>query len=94
MRQEIAGLVHQVDAQLVVLDADVHVHAADDEAPADAGQVLGDRLVAVALGRLLRAPARERVGRGGDRRQPVLAASLATVALRSASSRPASRGVL
>ena len=39
VRQEIARLVHEVDAQLVVLDADVHVHAADDEAPADAGEV-------------------------------------------------------
>ena len=66
MRQEVARLVEQVDAQLVVFDADVHVHAADDEAAADAGQVLGERLVALALGVLLGAPAGERVGRGGD----------------------------
>ena len=73
MRQEIARLVHQVDAQLVVVDADVHVHAADDEAAADAGQILGDGLVALALGRLLRAPAREGMGGSGNRRQPMLA---------------------
>ena len=73
VRQEIARLVHQVDAQLVVVDADVHVHAADDEAAADAGQILGDGLVALALGRLLRAPAREGMGGGGDGRQAVLA---------------------
>ena len=42
MRQEVARLVHEVDAQLVVLDADMHVHAADDEAAADAGEILGD----------------------------------------------------
>jgi len=29
VRQEIAGLIEEVDAQLVVFDADVHVHAAD-----------------------------------------------------------------
>ena len=40
VRQEVARLVHEVDAQLVVLDADVHVHAADDEPPADAGEIL------------------------------------------------------
>ena len=76
MRQEVARLVHQVDAQLVVLDADVHVHAADDEAPADAGKVAGDRLVAVAVGRLLRAPAREGVRGGGDRGEPMLSCEL------------------
>ena len=32
VRQEVRELVHQVDAQLVVVDADVHVHAADHHA--------------------------------------------------------------
>ena len=62
VRQEVARLVHEVDAQLVVVDAGVHVHAADDEAPADAGEVAGNGLVAGALGGLLRTPRRERMG--------------------------------
>ena len=95
VRQEIARLVHEVDAQLVVLDADVHVHAADDEPAADAGEVAGDRLVAVALGRLLRAPAREGVGGGGDRREAVLGRQLGHGAgAGRRARRPASRGVL
>ncbi len=40
VRQEIAGLVHEVDAQFVVLDPDMHVHAADHHAPRHAGEVL------------------------------------------------------
>jgi hypothetical protein len=38
VRQEIARLVEEIDAQLVVLDADVDVHAADDQPAADAGR--------------------------------------------------------
>ena len=93
VRQEIARLVHEVDAQLVVLDADVHVHAADDEAAADAGEVAGDGLVALALGRLLRAPAREGVGGGGDGGEAVLAGEARQrCGAGLASSAPAARG--
>ena len=31
MRKEVAELVHQVDAQFIVVDADMHVHAADQK---------------------------------------------------------------
>jgi len=72
VRHEVARLVHEVDAQLIVLDADVHVHAADDESPAHPGKVACDGLVAVALGGLLRAPTRKRVRGGGDRGEAVL----------------------
>ena len=54
VRQEIARLVHEVDAQLVVVDADVHVHAADGKPPADPGKVARERLVAGLLRRLER----------------------------------------
>src|SRR5262245_8167603 len=54
----------------------MHVHAADDEAAADAGEIASNGLVALALGRLLRAPARERVGGGRDRGEAVLARQL------------------
>ncbi len=40
MRQEIRGLVHQVDAQLVIGNADMDVHAADREPPSDALQIV------------------------------------------------------
>src|SRR5262245_8160191 len=72
MWEKIAGLIEEIDAQLIVLNADVHVHAADHEAPPDAGQVLGNRLIARPLRGLLRTPARKGMGRGGDRRQAVL----------------------
>ena len=39
MRQEVGGLVQQVDAQLVILDADMHMHAADQQPPRDPLQV-------------------------------------------------------
>jgi len=32
MRQEIGGLAEEIDAELVVVDADMNMHAADDEA--------------------------------------------------------------
>src|SRR5581483_2693522 len=76
VRQEIARLVHEIDSELVVLDADVHVHAADDEAAAHSGEVAGDGLIAVALGGLLRAPAREGMRGGGDGCQPVTGGKL------------------
>ena len=31
MRQEIGRLAEQIDAEIVVLDADMHMHAGDDE---------------------------------------------------------------
>ena len=59
VRQEIRELVHQVDAQLVVVDADVHVQAADHHAARDALHFLEQRDVALLVrALLLRRPAR------------------------------------
>ena len=66
-------LLHQVDAQLVVLQADVHVHAADDHAARGRLHLAGQRDVAVLVGVLLLDGARERMGRCGDGRDAVLA---------------------
>ena len=68
MGEEVDGLVHQVDAQLRVLDGDVHVHAARQQALRDQAQVLGDLRVAGGGGVLLVLPAPERMGGGGDER--------------------------
>src|SRR6202008_4544889 len=67
----IRRLVQQIDAHLVIGDADVHMHAADREAPTDALQVAREALVADALSRPLGPPSREGMSSGGDRRQIV-----------------------
>ena len=59
MRQEVGRLVHQVDPQLVVLDAGVDVHAADHHA-------LGERLPCRGRGRCS-APCRPGAGRASWR---------------------------
>jgi hypothetical protein len=67
--QEIAGLVHQVDAQFVVFDGDVDVHATDGETAPDSLQVLGEDAIALPLSRALMAGARKGVRRCGHRRE-------------------------
>ena len=47
MRQEIRHLVHQVDAQLIVVNADMHMHATDDKAASSTLQFMGQLIVAV-----------------------------------------------
>ncbi len=92
--QEIGRLVHQIDAQLLVLDAGVDVHAADHQAR-------GERLPCRARGRCsapcrpaLGAPVGERVGRRRDQRHAEVAArSRATAARSSISSRRTSATV-
>jgi hypothetical protein len=61
VRQEVAHLVHQVDAQRIVIDADVHVHAADEQAPGSTLHFGRERIVAVFAGVFLLGPATERV---------------------------------
>ena len=73
VRQEVADLVHQVDAQVLVLDRGMDVHAADHLAPGQQPEVVGQRLVALLLGAALVGPGRDGVGRGGDDRHAVLA---------------------
>src|SRR5260370_3654320 len=67
VRQEVRGLVQQIDAQLVVGDADMDVHSADREARADALQIALEALVADTLGGLLLLPSRKWMGRHGNR---------------------------
>ncbi len=71
VRQEIPRLVQQVDAQLVVVDADVHVQAADHHAPRHALHFLEQRDVTLLVGALLLRRQRERVRARGDRREAV-----------------------
>ena len=66
MGQEIVDLIEQVDAQLLVLDADMDVHARDQEPPRHALHVAREDVVAFLVGVRLLRPAREGVGRGGD----------------------------
>ena len=72
MGQEVADLIHEVDAQLLVLYGDVDVHAADRQPAADTAEVAGERLVAF-LGRRLEALFLGKgMGRGGDGSEIVL----------------------
>src|SRR5262249_20308377 len=53
MRQEIGGLTKQVDAQIVVLDADMDMHARNHEPSPDLLEVVGNHIVALLVGVLL-----------------------------------------
>ena len=75
MGQEVADLVHQIDAQVLVLDLGVDVHAADHLAPGQHLQVIGQDPVALLVGALLVGPGREGMGRGGHDRHAVPARS-------------------
>jgi len=72
VRQEVAELVHQVDAQLVVLDAHVYVHAADQQPAGGALHLRRQRVVTFPVGGFLVQPAGPGMGGRGHRRQPVL----------------------
>src|SRR5690606_24469955 len=71
VRQEIAELVHEIDAQLLVADTDVNVHAADDQSSRRRLHFGTQQVVTLLLGLLLLRPVAERVRGGGDRRQAV-----------------------
>ncbi len=71
VRQEIRHLVHQVDAQFVVVDADMNVHAADEQSSRRRLHFDSQGVVTVFLRLLLFRPATERVRRRGDRRHSV-----------------------
>ena len=76
VRQEIRQLVHQVDAQLVVVDADVDVQAADHHAPRRALHLLEKRDVALLVRALLAGGEREGMRRRRDGRQTEAAGDL------------------
>ena len=60
--QEVGHLVHEVDAQFVVIDADVNVHAADQQAPGRGLHFDGQGVIPVLLRLFLFRPPTERVG--------------------------------
>ena len=68
MRQEVRDLVHQADAQIVIVDTDVNMHPADQHASDRLAQIAAQRVVAALARMRLVAPLAERMGRGGDRR--------------------------
>jgi hypothetical protein len=72
MGEEVADLVHQVDAKVGVADLDVDVHPADHQAVRHHLQVGGEHLVAIPVGGELLPPQGEGVGGGGDDRRPVV----------------------
>src|ERR1700716_1638308 len=61
MRQEVARLVHHLDATFAVRYSDMHVEAEDEELANDILQLVLEDLVALGLGLLLILPVRERV---------------------------------
>src|SRR5687768_6441698 len=69
MRQEVARLVHDLEAPLPVRDPDVDVQAEDEELADDVLQLLLEHLVAVVLGHLLLLPVGERMRARGDEAQ-------------------------
>lgn len=73
MRQKIAGVVHQVDRGLAVLDPDVHVQAEDQIGARDELHVFHNVFVALVGVDFLDAPIPERMSGPGREAQPVLA---------------------
>ena len=71
VRQEVGRLVHQVDPGLVVGDADMDMHAADQHPVAHIGEIAAELVVARAVAAGLGGPRGGRVAGGGDRRQAV-----------------------
>src|SRR6516164_4834797 len=72
MRQEIRGLVQQIDTQLVIGNADMDVQAADRQPPPNTLQIPMQARIAIVLGGLLRVPAGKGMRRRGYRRQTTL----------------------
>ena len=62
MGQEVGRLSQQVDAQIVVLDPDMHMHAANHEPARNLLQVSRQHIVALLVGVLLAPPSGEGVG--------------------------------
>jgi hypothetical protein len=53
MRQEVRRLAEQIDPEVIVLDADMDMHAGDHEPPPDLLEVTGDYVIALLVGVLL-----------------------------------------
>src|SRR5581483_7114822 len=77
MRQKVSRLTEKIDPEIVVLDADMNVHAANDESPPDLLEVAGDHVLAFLVGVLLARPCGEGVGRCGEGSEAELAGDAA-----------------
>ncbi len=75
MRQEVPQLVHQVDARLPVLDADVHVEPEDEVGARHHLHVFDDLQVPLVRIDVLHAPVGERVRGARHEPQAVLVVS-------------------
>ncbi len=62
MGQEVQHLVHQVDPHVLVLDGDVHMHPADQQAANHTAEGAGQGVVALLVRVLLPEPVGEWVG--------------------------------
>ena len=71
VRQEIGQLVEELDPELLVLDADMDMHAADQHPLGDNLHRSGDLVVAFLVGMRLVGPFGEGMGRGRQRREVV-----------------------
>ena len=74
MGQEITRLIEQVDPQLLVLDADMDMHAADEHPVGHGLHVVSEALIALLVDIVLLAPVAEGVRGGRDRGEAVIAA--------------------
>ena len=73
VREEVGGLFHQVDAELIVVESDVDVHSADEHPPGDDLMVSRELVVTISRSELLCRPVSERVRGGRDDRAAMLA---------------------
>ncbi len=71
VRQEISELVHQVNAQGIVTNANMYVHAADQQSPRRALHLGAQRVVTFLPRGFLFRPVTERMRRCRDRREVV-----------------------
>ncbi len=86
VRQEVGGLAHQVDAQVVVLDAGMDVHAADRHAPGEGLMLLARGCGSAPVDRRLLGPVAQGWVEAAIIRMPNSRAHAATVLRRCASS--------
>ena len=76
MGQEVRDLVEEIDAKIVFFDADMDVHAADEQSLRDDLHVLLQDAVPQLVGGLLLTPLGKGMRGSGDRRQTVAASDL------------------